>query len=63
MSITSEAEATAKHLEKLLLLALEKDDSVLEFAKHHLYRWYINELGDAWSMVENPKIKKYYQGN
>jgi len=62
MPIMGEAEANAKHLEKLLLLALEKDDSVLVFAKQHLYRWYINELGAAY-MSENPKIKKYYEGN
>ena len=55
------ANANAEHLEKILLLSMEKHKFVQEFAKDHLYMWYINECGEAWKS-ENEKIKKFYGG-
>ena len=55
------AAANAEHLEKILLVSMEKGMLVQQFAKDHLYMWYINECGEAW-ISENEKIKKFYGG-
>ena len=52
----------AERLEKILLEAIKSgNNDIKEFAKKHLYRWYIWELGDTFGMVKsNPEIKKEF---
>jgi len=53
------AESTAKQLEKFLLDAMNEEKSVQEFAKNHLYKWYLAECGEGF-VVANNEIVKFY---
>jgi hypothetical protein len=63
MSIFNEinAEANAKHLEKILIEAIGQGGKVKEFAKKHLYEWYLNECGETWGLYKlNSEIVKAF---
>jgi hypothetical protein len=64
MSMFSEiqAEMTAKKLEIILAIAIAKGDEVKEFAKEHLYQWYLDECGETWdSYKANSLITREFE--
>lgn len=56
------AEANAKQLETVLTHAIVEGGAVKEFAKKHLYQWYLNECGETWgSYHANPAFEKEFE--
>lgn len=57
-----QARANATKLEKILLEAIHSgNDGVKEFAKKHIYSWYIHELGETeGSVEENAEIEENF---
>jgi len=49
------AEANAKQLEKILIEAIGLGGEVKEFAKKHLYKWYLDECGETWGSYHADK--------
>lgn len=57
----ADAEANAQHLEKILIEAISQGGEVKEFAKKHLYEWYLNECGETWGSYKlNSEIVKAF---
>lgn len=54
MSMFSEvnAESSAKKLEIILAIAIAEGGEIKEFAKEHLYQWYLDECGETWGSYE-----------
>jgi hypothetical protein len=65
MGMISEIEAarTAEHLEKILMDALTSgNDTIREFARKNLYKWYVDECGDSWGLHDpNPEIENVFK--
>jgi hypothetical protein len=43
-----QAEMTAKKLEIILTYAIAEGGEIKNFAKEHLYQWYLDECGETW---------------
>ena len=64
MGMFSEIDAgvTAEKLEKIILLAIAKSGDVKEFAKDHLYDWYLYECGDSYGIHNaNSLLKREFE--
>ena len=57
-----QAEMTAKKLEIKLAYAIAEGGAIKEFAKEHLYQWYLDECGETWgSYKSNPLITREFE--
>lgn len=58
-----EAADAASRLEKILLEAIHSgNEGVKEFAKKHIYKWYLGECSDSYGIVNpNPEIVKEFE--
>jgi hypothetical protein len=57
MGMFSEANAeyNAVQLEKILIEAIGQGGEIKEFAKKHLYNWYLNECAETWGSYQADK--------
>lgn len=61
MGMFSEIDASvrASTLEKILLEAIDSDDSVKEFTSKRLYKWYLSECSEGFKKT-NPIIVNFF---